>query len=106
MKVKTSPFDAADYLKTEQDYALYLDLALTDALNEDNPRILYKALGTVARARGMTAVAREAGISREGMYRSLSEDGNPSADSLLKIFRALGVQLCIKPADEYTVAAN
>ena len=102
MDVKTRPFDAVNYLETEEDIAAYLDVAL----NDDDPRMLYIALGNIARARGMTEVARKAGVSRESMYRSLSADGNPSADTLLKIVSALGIRLHARPvADTHAAIA-
>ncbi|MDR1412699.1 MAG: putative addiction module antidote protein, partial [Actinomycetes bacterium] len=89
MTVKTIPFDAAEYLETEADIAYYLDAAL----EENDPQSLAVALGDVARARGMSDIARRAGVSRESLYKSLSADGNPSAATLLKIVAALGIQL-------------
>jgi len=89
MTVKLRTFDAARYLETEDDISCYLE----DVLKQNNPRLLNVALGDIARARGMTEVARKVGVSRESLYRSLSEDGNPSAATLLKVFHALGYEL-------------
>ena len=95
-KVKVSElpaFDAADYLKTEEDCAQYLSVVLEDG----DPALLAAALGDVARARGMSQVARDAGITREGLYKALSADGNPSFATVLKMMRALGLQINVKP---------
>ena len=95
-KVKASElptFDAADYLKTEEDCAQYLSVVLEDG----DPALLAAALGDVARARGMSQVARDAGITREGLYKALSADGNPSFATVLKVMRALGLQIDVKP---------
>lgn len=94
MAVKLTPFDPSRNLETEEDIAYYLSAVLED----DDPALLNVALGDIARARGMTDIARRAGVSRESLYRSLSEDGNPSAATLLKIISALGVQLHARPA--------
>ena len=89
MKVNITPYDTVDYLKTERDIVGYIDAVL----EENDPELLIVALGDVARARGMTEVAQNVGASREHLYRSLSAKGNPSAITLLKIIRALGIQL-------------
>ena len=86
-------FDAADYLKSEQDCADYLSIALED----DDPAFLAAALGDVARARGMSQVARDAGITREGLYKALSDEGNPSFATVLKVMRALGLRINVQP---------
>ena len=100
MTVNITPYDTVDYLKTEEDIAGYIDAVL----EENDPQLLLAALGDVARARGMTSIAREVGASREHLYRSLSADGNPSAATLLKIVSALGIQLHARPADNTPVA--
>ncbi|MCL2746015.1 MAG: putative addiction module antidote protein [Coriobacteriia bacterium] len=94
MAVKLTRFDASEYLETEEDIAAYLDVVLAD----NDPQLLNIALGNIARARGMTEIANRAGVSRESLYRSLSADGNPSAATLLKIVKALGIQLHAAPA--------
>jgi len=93
MTIKLTSFDASEYLKTEEDIASYLSVVLED----NDPVLLNVALGDIARARGMTDIARKAGVSRESLYRSLSEDGNPSATTLLKVISALGIQLHAAP---------
>jgi probable addiction module antidote protein len=84
------PWDVVDYLADDEAVAEFL----TDALESDAPRYIAKALGAVARARGgMTELAKATGISREALYRALSEDGNPEFGTALKVMRALGIRL-------------
>jgi probable addiction module antidote protein len=85
-----SRFDAAEYLENDEDMALYLDACMEDDPGDGS--LVRVALGDIARARGMSQVAREAGISREGLYRALSESGNPEFGTILKVFRALGIR--------------
>jgi probable addiction module antidote protein len=87
--VKTEPFDAARYLGSPEAQAELLN----DALASGDPAYVAQALGVVARARGMTDVAREAGVTREALYKSLSEDGDPRLTTLMGVMRALGVTL-------------
>jgi probable addiction module antidote protein len=84
-------WDSAEYLKTEEDMANYLDSCMEEA--GDDPAFIAKALGTIARARGMTQVARDAGLSRESLYRALSGEGNPEFGTILKVVKALGLKL-------------
>ncbi len=90
-KMKTSTWDSVDYLKTEDDIAEYFEACLIEGGGD--PAFVAHALGVIARARGMAQVARDAGISREGLYKALSEDGNPSFGTVLKVVKALGLQL-------------
>ena len=92
-KIKTRPYDSAEYLDTPEAIAEYL----TDALEEDDPRFIAKAIGTAARARGMSEIAREAGVSRENLYRALSGDTKPEFDTIRRVLDALGVRLEVKP---------
>ena len=89
--VKTVPYDVAEQLRTPQEMAAYLDAWLEDA-PEDLAGIA-RALGDIARAKGMTQVATDAGLSRESLYRALSADGNPTFATVLKVARALGIKL-------------
>lgn len=91
---KTRPWDPAEHLGSDEAIAEYL----TAALEDGDPRLVAAALGDVARARGMSAVARETGLAREALYRSLNPDGNPEFSTVLKVARALGVRLVAKPA--------
>lgn len=84
-------WDSAEYLKTEEDMANYLDACMEEA--GDDPAFIAKALGTLARARGMTQVARDAALSRESLYGALSGEGNPEFGTILKVVKALGLKL-------------
>ena len=90
--LKTEPFDAARYITSPEAQA---DL-LNDALASGNPSYVSQALGVIARARGMTEVARQAGVTREALYKSLSENGDPRLTTLLGVTRALGVTLTVR----------
>ena len=90
-KPKTSAYDVAEHLRTPEEMAAYLDAWLDDA--PDDVSGIARALGDIARAKGMSRVAKEAGLSRESLYRALSEGGNPSFATVLKVTRALGVKL-------------
>ncbi|NHN78589.1 putative addiction module antidote protein [Azotobacter chroococcum] len=93
-KLKTRPFDAAHYLNSEEDIAAYLDVVLED----NDPKLLAVALGDIARARGMTELAKKTGLSRESLYKSLSGERTPSTETLLKVIHALGFKLTVTPA--------
>ena len=95
-KVKTSTYDVAEHLRTPEEMAAYLDAWLDEA--PDDISGIARALGDIARAKGMSQVAKEAGLSRESLYRALSEGGNPSFATVLKVARALGVRLHAQPA--------
>jgi probable addiction module antidote protein len=90
-KRSTAPYDVAEHLRTPEEMAAYLD-AWLDAAPEDAAGIA-RALGDIARAKGMGQVAKDAGLSRESLYRALSARGNPSFATVLKVARALGVRL-------------
>ena len=92
-QAKTKPFDPAEYLDDRESIAAYM----TEALETEDPAFVADALGVVARARGMSEVAREAGVSRESLYRSLSTDGNPEFATVLRVIRALGLRLSVTP---------
>jgi probable addiction module antidote protein len=88
---KTSSYDVAEHLRTPEEMAAYLDAWLAEA--PDDAGGIAKALGDIARAKGMSQVAKDAGMSRESLYRALSADGNPSFATVLKVARAVGVKL-------------
>ena len=90
-KTKTVAYDVAEQLRTPEEMAAYLDAWLTEA--PDDASGIARALGDIARAKGMSQVARDAGLSRESLYKALGEDGNPSFATILKVARALGVRL-------------
>lgn len=90
-KTKTIAYDVAEQLRTPEEMAAYLDAWLTEA--PDDATGIARALGDIARAKGMSQVARDAGLSRESLYKALGENGNPSFATILKVARALGVRL-------------
>lgn len=93
-EVKFSRYDAADYLETEEQIAAYLDAALA----EGDPALIAVALGNIARARNMSQLARDTGLTREGLYKALSGTGNPSFATVMKVARALGIRFQAVPA--------
>jgi probable addiction module antidote protein len=93
-KVKLVPFDAARYLTDDAAVAEYM----TAVLESDDPNLLLLALADVARARGMALVAKEAGLGRESLYKALAPGAKPRYDTVMKVVRALGVQLTAKAA--------
>ena len=95
MQVKTRPFDPANYLDSDEAMAAYM----TEALDSNDPGFIADALGVIARARGMTQVARDAGLSRESLYRTLSPDGNPELNTLLRVLGVLGLRLSVRAAE-------
>lgn len=88
-KTQTRPWDAAEHLEAEEDAAAYLEAAF----EEGDPELFAAALGDIARARGMTQVARDTGLGRESLYKALSTEGNPEFATVLKVVRALGLRL-------------
>lgn len=88
-------YDSADYLKTEEDIAAYLEAGMDEA--GDDPAYIARALGVVARARNMTALAREVGMSRVGLNKALSGEGNPTLSTVMKVAKALGLKVSIQP---------
>ncbi len=93
-KTVTHPWDPAEHLQTEEDVAAYLEAAL----EEDDPSLVAAALGDIARATGMTQLARKTGLGRESLYKALSPAGNPELATLLKVVSALGLRLHASPA--------
>lgn len=91
MSVKLSPWDSAQHLQTEEDMALYLDACMEEA--GDDAAFIAQALGVIARARGMSQLARDTGLGRESLYKALSGEGNPSFATVLKVVHALGLRL-------------
>jgi len=85
-----SRYDTADYLKTEDDIAAYLEAVMEEA--GDDAAFVTQALGTIARARGMVQLAKDTGLTREGLYKALSAGGNPSFGTVLKVMKALGLR--------------
>lgn len=92
-KTKILQWDPAEHLETEEDMAIYLGAALEDG----EPSLIAAALGDIARARGMTQLARETGLGRESLYKALSPSGNPEFSTIMKVVQALGLRLHATP---------
>ena len=95
-KIKTTKYDVAEYLNTPEEMAAYLEACLEEA--NGDAAFLAKALGNIARAKGMTEIARETGLSRESLYKSLSGERSPSFETVLKVIGALGLKIHAEPA--------
>jgi probable addiction module antidote protein len=93
--LKLRKWDSAEHLKTEEDMALYLEACLQEA--GDDAAFIAKALGTIARAKGMSQLSRDTGLGRESLYKALSGEGNPSFATILKVTAALGIKLHAQP---------
>ncbi len=91
--IDTKPYDSADYLKTPEAIATYLE----DALAEKDPGLIAHAIGVAARAQGMSSIAKKTKLSRESLYRTLSVDGNPELQTLIKVLTELGLRLTVEP---------
>jgi probable addiction module antidote protein len=94
MALETHPWDPVAHLRSVEDVREYLAAAFEDG----DPALIAAALGDVAWARGMTEIAREAGISREAMYKAFRPEGNPTLDTLARVIRALGLKLAVRAA--------
>ena len=94
-KTKTTKYDVAEHLRTPEEMAAYLEACFEES--EGDASFIAKALGDIARAKGMTQVARDAGLSRESLYKALSGERTPSFDTILKVIKALGIELHAAP---------
>ena len=94
-KTTTSRYDVAEHLRTPEEMAAYLEACLEESKGDAS--FVAKALGDIARAKGMTQVARDAGLSRESLYKALSGDRTPRFDTILKVVQALGIELHAAP---------
>ncbi len=99
-KTKTSKYDVAEHLRTPKEMAAYLEACLEEA--NGDAAFIAKALGDIARAKGMSQVARDAGLSRESLYKSLSGERSPDFDTIIKVIGALGLKLHAKEAQANT----
>lgn len=95
-RTRTTKYDVAEHLRTPEEMAAYLEACMEEA--GDDAAFIARALGNITRAKGMSQVARDAGVSRESLYKALSGDRNPSFDTILKVVGALGLKLRAEPA--------
>ena len=95
-KTTTTRYDVAEHLRTPEEMAAYLEATLEEA--KGDAALIAKALGDIARAKGMAQVARDAGLSRESLYKALSGERNPDFDTILRVVEALGLELHAEPA--------
>lgn len=93
MAIKTTKWDVTEFLDSEERIALFLEAAFEDG----DPALIGAALGDIARARGMTQMAKETGISREALYRALSKEGRPEFKTVMKVMKAFGLRLSAVP---------
>jgi probable addiction module antidote protein len=102
MEIKTLPYDVAETLRTPDEMAAYLEACIEEA--DGDAAFISKALGDIARAQGMTQIARQTGLSRESLYKALSGDRSPSFDTVLKVIAALGLKLSAGVQEKAEVA--
>ncbi len=95
MAINTTRWDSAEYLKTEEDMQLYLEACIEES--GDDPSFIIHALGVIARAKNMSQLARDTGLTREGLYKALSPEGNPTFSTVSKVAKALGFKLSVQP---------
>ena len=99
-KTKTTRFDVAEHLRTPEEMAAYLEASIEEA--NGDATFIAKALGDIARAKGMSQVAKDAGLSRESLYKALSGDRTPNFDTILKVISALGIKLHAEAAQSHS----
>ena len=95
-RIITTPYDVAEHLRTPKEMAAYLEACIEEA--DGDAAFIAKALGDIARAKGMTQVAKDSGLTRESLYKSLSGERSPGFDTILKVIAALGLSLLAAPA--------
>lgn len=96
MATKLKDYDVADHLRTPDEMAAYLEACIAES--DGDASFVAQALGNIARAKGMSEIARETGLGRESLYKALSGDGNPQFDTILKVAKALGLEISVRPA--------
>ncbi|MEL6216245.1 MAG: addiction module antidote protein [Pseudomonadota bacterium] len=104
MTLRTEPYDVADHLRSPEEMAAYLDACIAES--DGDPAFVAKALGDVARAKGMSDIARETGLGRESLYKALSANGNPQLGTILKVAKALGLEITVRPRGASTRRAH
>ena len=95
MAIATTRWDSSEYLKTEEDMQLYLEACIEES--GDDPAFIIHAFGVIARARNMSQLARDTGLTREGLYKALSPEGNPTFFTVAKVAKVLGFKLSVQP---------
>jgi len=98
MAIKTTRWDSAEHLQSDEDIKLYLEACFEEA--GDDPAFIVHALGVIARAKNMSQLSRDTGITREGLYKAFSADGNPTFATVSKVAKALGLQITVNPAHQ------
>lgn len=101
MVLETTLFDPAEYLDSPEMIAAYLEAVLEDG----DPSLIAAALGDVAKAKGMSQIAKDAGVTRDSLYKSLKEGGNPTLATLVNVLRSLGLTLSVQPAKQESIGA-
>ena len=96
MAIRTTRWDSAQHLKSEEDIQLYLEACLEEA-DDDDPALIVHALGVIARTRDMNQLAKDTGLSREELFQALSPEGDPTFATVSKVAKALGFKLAVKP---------
>ncbi len=98
MAIKTTRWDSAEHLQSDEDIKLYLEACFEEA--DDDPAFIVHALGVIARAKNMSQLARDTGITREGLYKAFSTEGNPTFATVTKVAKALGLQITVQAAHQ------
>jgi probable addiction module antidote protein len=96
MMTKVKNYDVADHLRTPEEMAAYLEACIAES--DGDASFVAKALGDIARAKGMSEIAQETGLGRESLYKALSAGGNPQLDTILRVAKALGLEITVRPA--------
>ena len=96
MAIKTTRWDSAEHLQNDEDIRLYLEACFEEA--DDDPAFIVHALGVIARTKNMSQLARDTGITREGLYKAFSTEGNPTFATVTKVAKALGLQITVQAA--------
>ncbi len=96
MVIKTTRWNSAEHLQSDEDIKLYLEACFEEA--GDDPAFIVHALGVIAKAKNMSQLARDTGITREGLYKAFSTEGNPTFATVTKVAKALGLQITIQAA--------
>ncbi len=104
VKTKTTRYDVAEHLRTPEEMAAYLEACLEEA--QGDASFISKALGDVARAKGMSQVARDAGLSRESLYKALSGERSPAFDTILRVMNALGIKIHVEAIKKDNTASQ